>query len=247
MPGKEKHLERPRVCVVEDDDSLQRVYRQLIEHAGYDYQGVYSLDEARQELTGNTFDLIILDRTLPDGSGDSLIKQCREQLRLNVPIIIVTGLDEGANIVNALLMGADDYIVKPFRKQVFMARCSAVLRRTSLLYAEMQHEPQNDYSPYRFDETNQQAYFLDQPISLTLKEYQLALQLFSHNGSLFCRKALLESVWGVANDIDTRTVDAHIGKLRRKMQLIPEHGWQITTVHGFGYRLERVNAKGMSI
>lgn len=65
--------------------------------------------------------------------------------------------------------------------------------------------------------------------------------------AFFCRKALLESVWGVANDIDTRTVDAHIGKLRRKMQLIPEHGGQITPVHGFGYRLERVNAKGMSI
>ena len=112
------------------------MYRQLVEHAGYHYQGVYSLDEAHRVLCDNTFDL-------------------------------------------------------------------------------------------------------------TLKEYQLALQLFSHHGSLLSRKELLESVWGVANEIDTRTVDAHIGKLRRKMQLIPEQGWQITTLHGYGYRLERVDALGM--
>ncbi|TNF05693.1 MAG: response regulator transcription factor, partial [Gammaproteobacteria bacterium] len=217
MSGQEKQLKPPRVCVVEDDESLQQVYRQLIEQAGYDFQGVYTLEEARRKLAGNAFDLIILDWTLPDGSGDSLIKECREQLRLNVPIIIVTGLDEDTNIANALLMGADDYIVKPFQKQVFMARCAAVLRRANLP-AEPQRGPQDNYSPYSFDEPNQQVSLRGQPISLTGKEYQLALQLFSHSGSILSRRELLESVWGVANDIDTRTVDAHIGKLRRKMQ-----------------------------
>lgn len=246
MAEQEKPLERPRVCVVEDDRDLQEVYRQLLQQAGYDYRGAYTLDQARRELSVNAFDLIILDWTLPDGSGDTLIVECRQQLHLNTPIIIVTGLGEDSNIANALLLGADDYIVKPFQKQVFIARCTAVLRRTSLP-TKTQRESQDDYSPYSFDEINQQILLCGQPINLSIKEYLLARQLFSNYGRLFSRRELLESVWGVANDIDTRTVDAHIGKLRRKMQLIPERGWQITTVHGYGYRLERVNALGMSI
>lgn len=230
----------PYVFLIEDNVDLQRTYMQLLGQAGYLTTACTTLSAAKKAICGQVFDLIILDWSLPDGNGKEILDLCRSELDIPTSIIVVTGFNQETDVVNVLRMGADDYITKPFKNEVLMARCEAVLRRTSNQgWKDISSRP-IEFPPYTLDEASRQISIKGKPVKMTAKEYQLAKLFFSHIGKLYSRSELLESVWGVSSDIDTRTVDAHIGKLRRKLQLSVENGWRLTTAHGYGYRLERL-------
>jgi DNA-binding response OmpR family regulator len=139
------------------------------------------------------------------------------------------------DIIAGLNAGADDYIVKPETPQVILARVEAVLRRTTPPETESRMEC---FGPYHFDKMHQTVEFGEEIVTLTSREFALALLLFRNTHRAFSRAYILEKLWNCAADISTRTLDMHISRIRSKLQLSPENGYRLQTVFGYGYRLE---------
>jgi len=136
------------------------------------------------------------------------------------------------DIVTALRAGADDYLAKPVRQHELMARLYALARRA-------QPETERlECPPYAFDTSNRQVSFNDEVIKLTEKEYDLALFLFRNRGRVLSRQHLLTSVWGTSAELNTRTVDTHASRLRKKLKLLASERWKLTSIYQHGYRLE---------
>jgi DNA-binding response OmpR family regulator len=227
-----------RVAIVEDDTHVGQLMCLWLEEAGHSSQHCLSGKPFLQVMARESFDLVILDWMLPDTSGDQLLAWLRANVDWQIPVIFVTSRDTEEDIVHGLNLGADDYITKPVRRNEFLARLGAVLRRTAPAPAK---DELLDLPPFRIDTAARRIARDGQDIDLTQKEYELALFLFRNPGRLLSRRHLLESVWGHQSEINTRTVDTHISRLRTKMALLPEQGWRLSAVYNHGYRLERLN------
>lgn len=200
-----------------------------------------------REIQHESFDLMLLDWNLPDTSGDVVLQWLREDKKLKEPAIFITSRDAEADIVRGLSCGADDYIVKPVRQLELLARINAVLRRSSSAAPEssMIHA-----APYTFDLQRGAVSAHGTEISLTTKEFEIAVFLFRHIGKVVSRSHLFDAIWGRSNDLathaidamTTRTIDSHISKLRIRLELRPENGYRLSSIYGFGYRLEKSDA-----
>lgn len=228
-----------RIGILEDDSSLNRLYLAHLEHAGYQCSPFTNLAEAKQALTTQTFDLLLLDWVLPDGTAEGLLLWIREQLGWTIPVLVITSNSEEHAVTHALWLGADDYVVKPPRMPELLARCQALLRRASHASPPQANKLEH-YAPYAIDIDNRQITLHGKPIKLTQKEYALACELFHNRGKLLSRVHLLNTVWGHAYEIDTRTIDTHVSQIRRKLGIVPESGWKIVVEYGYGYRLEKI-------
>jgi DNA-binding response OmpR family regulator len=144
------------------------------------------------------------------------------------------------DVVHALRAGADDYIVKPPMRGVLLARIAAVLRRTQLVPGG----DDSDLAPYGIDNERARILIDGRDTELTQREFELAVFLFRRHGRIIRRETLLESVWQIASSVPTRTVDTHISRLRRKLQLDGAFGWRLVAVYQHGYRLEKFVAGG---
>ncbi len=185
-----------------------------------------------------SFDLVILDWVLPDINGDDVVDWLRTNLDWHIPVLFVSVKESEEDIVHALQKGADDYMVKPVRPLEMLARITALSRR-----AGSQNEIDKSLSIGEFQIDLAASAFSrnDEPIDLTQKEFDLAVFLFKNTGRLLSRKHLMESVWGQRADLNTRTVDTHISRLRNKLSLTPENGWRLSSIYQHGYRLERTD------
>jgi DNA-binding response OmpR family regulator len=141
--------------------------------------------------------------------------------------------DAEEEIVAGLRVGADDYLVKPLKSLELLARIETVARRVKARRQTVLHA-----GDYEIDTERRQARLAGNPVEMTQKELDLAYYLFANPGKLFSRNHLLDKIWGINAAIDTRTVDTHVSRLRRKLKLNGEHGWQLVPVYGYGYRLE---------
>jgi two-component system, OmpR family, response regulator RegX3 len=221
------------IALMEDDPVIVDLLSQTLVGAGYTlehFETVVGLNEALQQTA---FDLLILDWWLPDGTAEDAIQMARTVLHLPVPILIQSVSDDEASILRAFDMGADDYVVKPLRVAQVLARISALLRRSNGLLND-----QLQCGPYSVDLAQKIVRFKNAPIDLTTKEFDLAIYLFQHAGELLSRSALLLAVWGIQSTLETRRVDAHISRLRKKLMISEADGVQLLTDQGFGYRLE---------
>lgn len=185
-----------------------------------------------------SYDLLILDWQAPDMTGIHVLKQVRAQLSWLIPVIFLTERDSEQDIVYALNAGADDYLIKPARQAELIARISALARRVN---------PDNDtktlsFGPFGIDTQARTISLHGELLALTDKDFDLALYLFQNQGRLLSRDILLQRVWGHTHDVNTRTVDTHISRLRRRLGLNPENGFQIRTIYQRGYRLEAMTA-----
>jgi DNA-binding response OmpR family regulator len=158
-----------------------------------------------------------------------------EVLNPGPPVLLLTSRSVEADLVEGLNAGADDYIVKPLQPPVLIARVNALARRAYRPAALPQVE---QHGPYRLDPGAQTAAWDDHLETLTPKEFQLASLLFNNLARPLSREYLLRRVWGQRPDLETRTLDAHVSRLRSKLHLRPANGFRLTTVYGFGYRLE---------
>lgn len=228
-----------RIGILEDDSSLSRLYSAHLEHAGYPCSLFSSLSEAKQALASQTFDLLLLDWVLPDGTAEGLLMWIREQLGWAIPVLVITSNGEEQAVTHALWLGADDYVVKPPRMPELQARCQALLRRAGH-GSPPQLNRLEHHAPYAIDTNNRQIMLHGKPVKLTQKEYDLAREFFRNPGKLLSRVYLLNTVWGHAYEIDTRTIDTHVSQIRRKLGIAPENGWKIIVEYGYGYRLEKV-------
>ncbi|MCM3571485.1 response regulator transcription factor [Neobacillus mesonae] len=214
-----------RILVVEDDQAISNLIYLNLDLAGYESSQVFSSHEALQLLREQAFDLILLDVMLPDMDGFELLEKIRPY---QIPVIFITAKNGLTDKVKGLKLGAEDYLVKPFEAMELLARIEVVLRRFS------EHKNVIMFEDLEIDEEERIVRKDGSMIDLTLKEYELLLLLVRNRNKALSREKILESVWGYDYLGETRTVDIHIQKLRKKLHW-SEH---ITTVYKFGYRLE---------
>jgi DNA-binding response OmpR family regulator len=189
------------------------------------------------EVLHNSYDLLILDWQLPDMEGTEVLKTIRAELNWRIPVIFLTSRDSEADIITALDAGADDYLVKPARAGELKARVNALARRAS---NEVEEQEEMEIGPYQINLTKRTIISFGESVSLTDKDFDLAVFMFQNIGRLLSRDYLLERVWGISSNINTRTVDTHVSRLRRKLNIKPENGFRVKTIYQHGYRLEKV-------
>ena len=166
-----------------------------------------------------------------------MLEWIRNQWGDGVRVLLLTSRSGDDDMVVALNAGADDFISKPVSEKVLLARLQALTRRTSPTPSE---DAVETYGAYSFTIVQRRVLLNGVPIELTLKEFQLALMLFRNRNMAVARSHLMEAIWGVTLGVESRTLDIHISKIRRKLQLRPENRFVIQPIYGYGYRLEEV-------
>ncbi|GIP26344.1 DNA-binding response regulator [Paenibacillus sp. J23TS9] len=221
-----------RILLVEDDENLVFGIEYTLTSEGYTVVVSGSLEEARQSLKTAVFDLILLDVNLPDGSGYGLCREIRELSQ--VPIIFLTALDEEANVVAGLDLGADDYMTKPIRTKELLSRMKAVLRRNHKPKVEVNRWISDDIEVRVLEGTVLKH---NQELLLTGMEYRLLLMLMTHSKQICSRSTILNSLWDMSGEfIDDNTLSVHIRRLREKIEDIAAAPKYIITVRGVGYK-----------
>jgi DNA-binding response OmpR family regulator len=228
----------PRIAFLEDDASQAKLVLHWAESQGMICRHFSRGTDILREVLRDTYDLVVLDWQVPDLSGEEVLQAIRKSVREPLPVLFTTGRNREEDIVQALRNGADDYLVKPLRRQEFLARVEALLRRA-------RGHGRDDRAPFeagafRIDPEGRTLHKAGVAIELTQKEFEVAALLFRNIGRLLSRSYLLDSVWGISADVSTRTVDTHASQLRSKLGLYPEEGWRLSAVYQHGYRLERV-------
>jgi len=224
-----------RIAILEDDRDQANIVDVWLTDAGHQPSIYHAGSQIVGALSTDSFDLVVLDWEVPDMSGFEVLKWIRENLDWGCPVIFITQRDEEEHVVQALEAGADDYMTKPIKRVEMLARIAAVHRRNN---PPQEDESILDIPPYKIDLTKRNIYIHDELIELTQKEYELAMFILRNVGRVLSRGYLLERVWGKNPDINTRTVDTHVSRLRRKLAFTKENGWKLTSVYQHGYRLE---------
>jgi DNA-binding response OmpR family regulator len=226
-----------RVALLEDDALVAHLISSWLNEAGHECAIFKDGKTFMQSLRRDTYDALILDWMLPDTDGIQVLRWVREYLDWPIPILFVTGKDEESDIVQALNQGADDYMTKPVKRLELLARLQAICRRV----VQQDNRGMLQFGIYRIDPNTRTAFLHETPVELTEKEFDLVLFLFRYAGRVLSRGHILESVWGRNPNLNTRTVDTHISRIRQKLNLTAEHGWQLKAVYQHGYRLEPSN------
>jgi DNA-binding response OmpR family regulator len=223
------------VGVLEDDQDQADLVALWLSQAGYTTRQFKSAGEFRRRLGGESVDLLLLDWMLPDATGIETIQWIRSSSNAELPVIFLTARGREEDIVAGLQNGGDDYVVKPPKQAELLARLAAVLRRRGV-----EGESNGlELAPYTFDFQRRRIRIGDREIDLTQREFDLAGFLFRRQGRIVSRDALLEHVWNLSAAVTTRTVDTHVSRLRKKLELSGEHGWRLAAVYQHGYRLEQ--------
>lgn len=227
-----------RVALLEDDRDQALLFMEWLKTAGHNCEHFEAGKAFVRNIKHDSFDALILDWMVPDMDGFEVLRWVRENFDWPIPVLFVTARDEEDDIVRALEQGADDYIVKPAKQRELLARLSAVVRRAATVddaQATIEHEP------FVIDLNNHQIHRGGERIEVTQKEYDLIVFLFRNIGRVLSRAHILESVWGRNPDINTRTVDTHVSRIRSKLALASETGWKLSSIYQHGYRLERLS------
>jgi len=223
------------IYVIEDEPSIAEVVSLYLRRAGYQVQSAADGQAAQQMLEKRLPDLVVLDLMLPGVDGYTLTRWLRD--RSDVPIIMLTSRREEMDRIAGLEMGADDYIVKPFSPQELVSRVRAVLRRGGGDKAAESERPLS-FEHLSIDPRSHTVLVNEQPIDLTVKEFDMLYLLARHPRQVFSRDHLLERVWGMSEYIDPGTVTVHVRRLREKIEADPSHPAHLLTVWGVGYKFE---------
>ena len=218
------------IYAVEDDKNILEIEMFALKNSGYQVEGFESARDFYKKLEEKQPDLALLDIMLPDEDGLEIVAKLRRRPETKkLPIIMVTAKSTEIDKVKGLDVGADDYLTKPFGVMELIARVKAVLRRT------MEEDKFLTLGDIFLDDEKHMVYVKDIPCSLTFKEYEL-LKLLLHNaGIVVTREIILERVWGIDFEGESRTLDMHIRTLRQKLG---EAGSMIRTVRNVGYMIE---------
>lgn len=225
-----------RIGLLEDNRSQLELMRRWIEAAGHSCSAFAWGKAFLREIGRETYDLYIIDWELPDLSGTEVLAWIRNNVVEPVPVLFVTARDAEQDIVEALNRGADDYMVKPVRRMELMARVAALGRRSGSNLKD--GATALEVGGLRIDLQTRRVFRGDEQIRLTRKDYELAMFLLRNRGRLLSRGHILEVVWGRSAAVNTRTVDTHMSRLRKKLGLVPEAGWHLSSIYQQGYRLE---------
>ena len=226
-----------RIALLEDDPDQSALIRLWLEDAEHSVVVHDTGNDFLRAIRRESFDLYLLDWLLPDLTGLDVLRKLRTEMQDTTPVLVATVKKEEEDVVRALESGADDYLVKPVRQRELIARADAIFRRSGGLSNESDIY---DAKPYSMDLNRKQASLNGELIPLTQREFDLAMFFFRNAGRAVSRAHLLEAIWGIENaNVTTRTIDTHISRLRKKMQLNEENGWKLTAIYQHGYRLEQ--------
>ncbi len=225
-----------RIAYLEDDLEQANMVTAWFEEFGYQYEHFSQAQALLSRLKDQSFDIALLDWELPEMSGLEAVKLIRNKFHQNLPILFCSMRDTEADVVQALELGADDYMRKPLLRIELKARLQALLRRSQGT------QPENviEHGCYRFDLINKQAFVSGLQVDMTDKDFEVASCLFDNIGRILSRSFLLETVWGISSDLHTRTVDVHVSRVRKALGISPESGFRVKTIYQHGYRLEKV-------
>ena len=227
-----------KIAILDDDQPHLQSMESLLTEAGFDVVAFSAGRQLIRSVREQRFDMFVLDWNLPDVSGLSVLEWIRNQIGTTPPVLLVTSRVADEDVVMALNAGADDFISKPFKSEIFLARVRALSRRCQPNGTERATEA---YGRFEFDLAARKVRSNGDLIDITPKEFQLALLLFRNVNIAVARAHMLETIWGMAPTADTRTPDIHVSKVRKKMGLGPETGYTLSTVYGYGYRLEELS------
>lgn len=226
------------VGVLEDDPDQAALVAHWLQEAGYAVRLFGSATEYRRKHGSAGIDLLLLDWMLPDATGIDVVEWLRVSIHAELPVIFLTARAAEEDLVKGFASGGDDYVIKPPKRLELLARVAAALRRGGV-GSEADAAERIDNPPYLIDLKRRKACLDGRDIDLTQREFDLAAFLFRRLGRIVSRDALLENVWNMSAQVSTRTVDTHVSRLRKKLELGGEHGWRLTAIYQHGYRLER--------
>lgn len=223
-----------RVLIVDDDSAVRNVVRLALERAGCSVSEATSGKDALSAAAASTPDLVVLDIGLPGMSGLEVLGAIRLDLG-DLPVILLTANGEEPDRVLGLKLGADDYLAKPFSPRELVARVEAVLRRSS----PADPTPRLEFGDLVMDVASREVSLGGVPVRLTAKEFDLLRFLMQSPRQVFTRAQLLQHVWGSLPGWQTEaTVNEHIHRLRRKIEVEPSRPLRLVTVYGSGYRFD---------
>lgn len=222
-----------RILVVDDEDWVVRLVRSYLEQAGFRVATAADGNEALAQFEAYRPALVILDLLMPGIDGLEVARRIRK--KSEVPIIMLTARADEVDRVTGLELGADDYVVKPFSARELVSRVRAVLRRTE---HGLPRPEIIEAGELRLDLSRRQVWVSEQPADLTTMEFDLLAFMMQHPGRVFTRLQLLEAVRGTAYESFDRAIDAHMKRLRQKIEPNPKKPRYIVTVYGVGYKFE---------
>lgn len=225
-----------RIVILEDDPDQVDLLVAWLEDAGHQCDSYSDGNDFVRAYKRDSYDLALLDWVVPSLSGLEVLTHLKEHLDPLIPVVFITQRDAEQDIVQALEAGADDYMTKPVRHLETMARVNAIARRMG--FGDQNTSDHYDFSPFEIDTRLRQISLNGVLVEMTQKEYELTLFLFKNLGRVISRGHLLEMVWGTSSNLNTRTVDTHVSRIRTKLELDKQDDWQITSVYRHGYRLE---------
>jgi two-component system alkaline phosphatase synthesis response regulator PhoP len=228
----EWEIEMPKILIVEDEPKMVAGLRDNFEFEGYEVLSAHDGVEGLERALSTSPDLIVLDVMMPKMSGLDVCRRLKAK-RPSIPIIMLTARGQEVDKVVGLELGADDYVTKPFSIRELLARVKAVLRRSHTL-------PQ-DQDRYSFGDVEVDMHTCrvtrdGKPLDFTAKEFELLKYFLCHPAENLSRERLLDEVWGYEVQTNSRTVDAHLVRLRQKLEPVPEQPRFFLTVHGTGYK-----------
>lgn len=224
-----------KILAIDDNPQLIEMLRLCLEGHGYEVIAAYRGSEGLCEFQENHPDLVILDIMMPDMDGWEICRRLRE-MSSDVPILILTVLKKKANVVKGLALGADEFIVKPFRPGELVARIQALLRRANMTKGSSNHPSCYDDGELAIDFERRQVYLRGQPVNLSPTEFRLLACLVRHAGQVVPHKTLLTWVWGPEYAEETHYVKLYIRYLRQKIEKCPKRPKYVLTEWGVGYR-----------
>lgn len=217
-----------KILLVEDNETIIMGLKYSLEQEGFQVISAKTAKESKEKLDNKSIDIVLLDVSLPDGNGFEICKEIKE--KNDIPVIFLTAQDEETSVVLGLDLGADDYIVKPFRTRELISRIKSVLRR----YGKKDENNIIQYKNIKIDTISAKVYKNNKEIIFTSLEYRILLMLFTNQNKLITREQLLEKIWDIAgNFVNDNTLTVYIKRIREKL----EDDSIIKTIRGLGYRI----------
>lgn len=217
-----------KILLVEDNETIIMGLKYSLEQEGFQVISAKTAKESKEKLDNKSIDIVLLDVSLPDGNGFEICKEIKE--KNDIPVIFLTAQDEETSVVLGLDLGADDYIVKPFRTRELISRIKSVLRR----YGKKEENNIIQYKNIKIDTISAKVYKNNKEIIFTSLEYRILLMLFTNQNKLITREQLLEKIWDIAgNFVNDNTLTVYIKRIREKLEVDSI----IKTIRGLGYRI----------
>lgn len=220
-----------KLLVVDDEEHIRELIKVFLQNEGFSVLEAVDGMDALSKLESEKIDMVIMDIMMPNMDGWELCKEIRTY-KEDLPILMLTAKGETTQKVKGFNLGTDDYMVKPFEPAELIVRVKSILKRYRISLSQTV-----EVGHLQMNRNTYELVYLDENITLRLKEFELLFTLASYPGKTFSREQLIEEIWGFDYEGDERTVDVHIKRLRERFPE-EESGFTISTIRGLGYRLE---------